>query len=134
MTEQLLYAFIGAIAGLIIGAVLTVVTTERTLNQQRKTWARDKLYEAYSSSIYYLFKLGLSIRSDSSLKDKDARQQASEAQRFLHILAAYLAGDKNFQSEFRKYVDNPITEQSTLDMLKVVKAKLQADDRIIVKL
>jgi uncharacterized membrane-anchored protein YhcB (DUF1043 family) len=87
MTEWF-WAIVGAIAGLVLGAILTLLTNERALAQHRSFWIREKLYENYSNAIYYLFKLEISSKA-ASLEDREVRQHYSEAQRFLHLLSAY---------------------------------------------
>jgi hypothetical protein len=94
LSKEVQAAFAGALlAGVftMLGSWWTVRQEERRRGDEERRrneeWRREKCNEAYSSAIYYLFKLQLSSRDNAA--DKDVRQHLSESQRYLALLEAY---------------------------------------------
>jgi hypothetical protein len=90
--KDLVWALVGVFFGALGSALITWYTTKKTVEHQKNIWVREKLLEAYSWCIYYLFKLGISSSTDP-ITNTDVRQHLSEAQRYLLLLAAYQTSD-----------------------------------------
>jgi len=94
---QFFWAFVGSVVGLVVGAAITLWTTERTLLAQKQQWKRDKLLHSYAEAIFYASKLQVSSENanrDPNDKEarKEVRQHVSETQRHLTLLSAFHGG------------------------------------------
>lgn len=113
LSSEIYAALIGASVGgvlALLGSGLTaLIEGRRRLEDARRRdaeWRREKCNEAYSQTIYYLFKLKVSS-TVASLDDKDVRQHLSEAQRYLALLQAYHPLE-NVRTELRAASDRLI--------------------------
>lgn len=139
-----MFSISGEAVGTILGAVIAGmasllvlwVTQDLTARNERRTWEREKLFNAYSDCIYYLVKLSMSAMAEKR-DDKEVRQHLSESQRYLNILSLYNRDDKTLiksrdeiENNWRKTIELANAAERALNE---VKRLFGADRRLIQK-
>jgi len=143
LTPQVWAAYV---SGLLSGvfAILAMVVSSRnerlrlreTAHREDVIWFRNAIAEAYSQSLYYLFKLSVSSASADRSAEK-VRQHLSEAQRYLLLLHAYhvSSADRANIMQAVNALDDQQKElsESAREAVTLVRKLFQVDPRINVK-